>query len=61
MLKHLMNGGSLLSYALYDGNNDEGSADEARKKLREQIAKGNLPENTEGTVAATPPISSLRA
>jgi len=54
MLKHLMNGGSLLSYALYDGNNDEGSADEARKKLREQIAKGNLPENTEGTVVAPP-------
>lgn len=36
-----MNGGSLLSYALYDGNNDEGSA---KDKLREQIAKGNLPE-----------------
>jgi hypothetical protein len=41
MLKHLMSGGSLLSYALYDGNNDEGSA---KDKLREQIAKGNLPE-----------------
>lgn len=36
-----MSGGSLLSYALYDGNNDEGSP---KDKLREQIAKGNLPE-----------------
>jgi len=41
MFKHLMNGGSLLSYALYDGNNDEG-ADDPKAKLREQLAKGNV-------------------
>jgi hypothetical protein len=43
MLKHLMNGGSLLSYALYDGNDDDGTPD-PKAKLREQLAKGNLPE-----------------
>jgi len=49
MFKHLMNGGSLLSYALYDGNNDEG-ADDPKAKLREQLAKGNVvkEENPEG-------------
>lgn len=36
-----MSGGSLLSYVLYDGNNDEGSP---KDKLRAEIAKGNLPE-----------------
>jgi len=41
MLKHLLSGNSLLSYALYDGNNDEGSP---KDKLRAEIAKGNLPE-----------------
>jgi len=48
MFKHLMNGGSLLSYALYDGNNDEGA--DAKAKLREELAKGNVvkDENPEG-------------
>lgn len=41
MFKHLMNGGSLLSYALYDGNNDEGS--DPKADLRDKLAKGNLP------------------
>jgi len=41
MFKHLMNGGSLLSYALYDGNNDEGAVD-PKTKLREELAKGNI-------------------
>jgi hypothetical protein len=40
MLKHLMNGGSLLSYALYDGNNDDGA--DPKAELREKLAKGNL-------------------
>ena len=40
MFKHLMNGGSLLSYALYDGNND-GTPD-PKAKLREELAKGNV-------------------
>lgn len=40
MFKHLLNGGSLLSYALYDGNNDEGS--DPKTKLREELAKGNV-------------------
>ncbi len=39
-----MSGGSLLSYALYDGNNDDGS--DPRAKLRAEIAKGNLPEGS---------------
>jgi len=34
-----MNGGSLLSYALYDGN-DDGS--DPKVKLREELAKGNV-------------------
>lgn len=42
MLKHLMNGSSLLALALRDGNNDEGS--DPKAKLREQLAKGNIPE-----------------
>jgi len=40
MFKHLMNGGSLLSYALYDGNNDDGA--DPKAKLREELAKGNV-------------------
>lgn len=40
MFKHLLNGGSLLSYALYDGNND-GTPD-PKAKLREELAKGNV-------------------
>jgi len=39
MFRHLLNGGSLLSYALYDGNND--GAD-PKTALREQLAKGNV-------------------
>ena len=35
-----MNGGSLLSYALYDGNNDDGA--DPKAKLREELAKGNV-------------------
>jgi chromosome segregation ATPase len=44
-----MNGGSLLSYALYDGNNDDGTPD-PKTKLREELAKGNVikEENPEG-------------
>lgn len=37
-----MNGSSLLALALRDGNNDEGS--DPKAKLREQLAKGNIPE-----------------
>lgn len=40
MFKHLLNGGSLLSYALYDGNNDDGA--DPKTKLREELAKGNV-------------------
>jgi hypothetical protein len=36
MLKHLMNGSSLISLVLRDGNNDEGA--DAKAKLRAQIA-----------------------
>jgi len=39
MFKHLLNGGSLLSYALYDGNND---GTDPKAALREQLAKGNV-------------------
>lgn len=46
MLKHLMNGSSLLALALRDANNDGGTDDaDAKAKLREQIAKGNVPVN----------------
>lgn len=41
MFKHLMNGGSLLSYALYDGNDDDGAPD-PKEKLRAELAKGNI-------------------
>lgn len=40
MLKHLMNGSSLLALALRDGNNDEGA--DAKAKLRADLAKGNV-------------------
>jgi hypothetical protein len=40
MLKHLMNGGSLLSYALYEGENDNGKPEKTAVELaREAIAK----------------------
>jgi len=40
-----MNGGSLLSYTLYDGNNDEGA--DVKAKLREELAKGNVQKETD--------------
>ena len=42
MFKHLLNGSSLLALALRDGNNDQGS--DPKAALREQLAKGNIPE-----------------
>lgn len=45
MLKQFLNSGSLKSLMLFDTNNDEGS-DDPKAKLREQIAKGNLPNTT---------------
>lgn len=41
MLKHLMSGSSLLALTLREGENNTGADD--KNKLREQIAKGNLP------------------
>jgi len=40
MLKHLMNGSSLLAITLRDAENDNGA--DAKAKLREQLSKGNV-------------------
>lgn len=53
MLKQLMNGSSWL--ALRDGTNDDGVVD-PKIALREQIAKGNLPNKDEPVVTDPPDI-----
>ena len=42
MLKHLMNGSSLLALALRDTENENGA--DPKAALREKLAKGNIPE-----------------
>ena len=43
MLKHLMNGSSLLALALRDAENENGA--DPKAALRAQLAKGNIPES----------------
>jgi hypothetical protein len=55
MLKHLMNGSSLLAITLRDAENDNGADADPKAKLREQLSKGNVQKEGIQNSESNPP------